>query len=46
MNSIIIYEEQQGDDFHRFFSEQTLAGARRPQFVGRHQSEKVISVSE
>ena len=31
--------------FHRFFSGKTLAGARRPQFVGRHQSEKVISVS-
>jgi len=32
--------------FYRFFPGQTLAGARRPQFVGRYQVEKVISVSE
>ncbi len=32
--------------FYRFFPGQTVAGVRLAQFVGRHQSQKVISVSE
>ena len=31
---------------HRFFLGQTIAGTRRPQFVNKHQSKKVVSVSE
>lgn len=33
-------------NFYRFFPGQTLAGVRLAQFVGRHQSEKVGSVSK
>ena len=45
------FEAVSGNDdkemnFNRFFPGQTVAGARRPQFAGRHQSEKVISVSD